>query len=431
MTASRLRVLFAAVVLGVNGVAGLGPAAPAPAGPSDDQLKEKALKLNELTNDDAMQGRLLELLKNKDEAKRLVAAAAKVQKAAADKESPFKFNAALVLAKLAHNVKDYDSSEAFYKVCADSASKLKSGKRMLRAYEGLMDLYWEQKKFESVEEVARKFVDAREDKLDFETLMVLERMAQAKAKQGDTDEALKMVDGLTQLPRVGWLFVQTRGWIYREAGKLPDAIAAYEEFIEKVGAAKEVEEKERERMQKNTRYLLTGLYVDQKQIDKAAESLQKLIKADPDNPTFHNDLGFIWADNDKNLDESEKMIRKALELDTKQRQKLLDEGKITEDLAKRENGAYLDSLGWVLFKQKKYKDALGYLQKAAGDEDEGQHIEIWDHLADCQLALGQKKEAAATWEKAIKFEDVSKRDGDRRKKVAEKLKKLKAETAAK
>ncbi len=91
------------------------------------------------------------------------------------------------------------------------------------------------------------------------------------------------------------------------------------------------------------------------------------------------------------------------------------------------NAAYLDSLGWVLFKQKKYKEALDPLKQAAADDDDGAHLEIWDHLADCCMALGQKKEAIAAWEKGLKYEDVSKRDNERRRKVSEKLKKARAE----
>jgi tetratricopeptide (TPR) repeat protein len=123
------------------------------------------------------------------------------------------------------------------------------------------------------------------------------------------------------------------------------------------------------------------------------------------------------------LEESEKLIKEALELDKKAKQKLKDEGKIDEV---EENAAYLDSMGWVLFKKKEYKEALEYLKKAAADEDEGNHLEIWDHLGDCHMALGQKQEAIAAWEKALKMEDISKRDGERRRKVSEKLKGAKA-----
>src|SRR5262245_21856118 len=96
-------------------------------------------------------------------------------------------------------------------------------------------------------------------------------------------------------------------------------------------------------------------------------------------------------------------------------------------MAAQENAAYLDSVGWVMFKQKKYAEALPYLEKAAKDADEGNHIEIWDHWADVLVALGRKKEAVEVWQKALRFEDVSPRDKDRRKKATQKMNKVKAE----
>jgi tetratricopeptide (TPR) repeat protein len=403
-------------------------AAPVPKKLSDEELKARAIKLNELTSKDAMQTKLSEYIKDKDNTKRMVTLAAKLQKEAKEKEAPFKFNAAFVLGKLAHNGKDYDSAELFYEFCMDNATKLRSGQKMLDAVEGLMDLYWDQKKYNGVEQVAQKFIESKGGQVDFPTLLVMEKLAQAKAKQGEVDEALKVADGLTQLPRIGAFFLQTKGSIYRDANKLGDAIATYEDFLDKIDDLKEVFEPEMlSRMKKSTRYMMTGLYVDNKQVDKAATILEKLIKDDPENPTYYNDLGFVWCDHDMKLDKAEQLIRKALELDTKQRKKLLEEGKISEELAKQENAAYLDSLGWVLYKQKKYAEAVELLKKASQDEDEGQHLEIWDHLADGLIALGKKQEALEVLTKALKFEDIGPRDKERRKKITEKLKKLKAE----
>jgi tetratricopeptide (TPR) repeat protein len=119
------------------------------------------------------------------------------------------------------------------------------------------------------------------------------------------------------------------------------------------------------------------------------------------------------------LDEAEKLIKEALDLDKQRQEKALKEGLIDEV---RESAAYLDSMGWVLFKQKKYKEALPYLQKAAADEEDGSHLEIWDHLGDVYMALDKKKEAIDAWQKGLTMEDVSRRDIERRKKVIAKLK---------
>lgn len=428
MISFRLRVLVAAAALGAGLTAGVGPAA------DDGSLKEVALKLNDLKDTDAMQEKLTELLKDKETAKKLVRVAAEVQKEAKD-EKPFKYGAALVLAKLAHNVKAYDAAELFYEQAVNLATKAKDGEDMARAYEGWWQLYWEQKKYDTVEAVARKALDARGgNKFENFKPLVLEKLVQAKAKQGDTDEALRMTEGLVQLDKGGWYFLQLKGWVLREAGKTEEAITTYEDVLDRLDDAKELKDEARTTIKRNVRYMLSGLHVDNKNIDKAAKQLQMLIKEEPDRATYYNDLGFIWADNGKNLEESEKLIRKALELDSKERKKALEDPEKKKDLTpdevanlKKENAAYLDSLGWVLYKQKKYDEALKYLEQAAKDEDEGHHIEIWDHWADALAALGKKKEAVGVWQKALKFEDVSPRDRERRKEVTRKLNKVKDE----
>ena len=129
-----------------------------------------------------------------------------------------------------------------------------------------------------------------------------------------------------------------------------------------------------------------------------------------------NDLGFVWADHDMKIDESEKLIRKAIEKDREQRKKI-------EGLPKEEdvdNAAYLDSLGWVLFKQKKYADAKKELL-AATKMEEGKHIEILDHLAEVHVALGEKAEAVKLWKEALKEENLSRREKERRKVIEQKL----------
>ena len=144
-----------------------------------------------------------------------------------------------------------------------------------------------------------------------------------------------------------------------------------------------------------------------------------MVKRDEENAGYRNDLGFIMADHDIKLDEAEKLIRSALDMDKKKQEKLKEEGEIDEV---KDNSAYLDSLGWVLYKKKQYKEALPYMKKAVEDEEEGNHLEIWDHLGDVYKALGQTKEATDAWQKGLTMEDISKRDIERRKKVVAKLK---------
>src|SRR5262249_15525634 len=138
------------------------------------------------------------------------------------------------------------------------------------------------------------------------------------------------------------------------------------DLLDVLAKDKELKEKAKEDFADEIRYRLSGVYVDLKQISKATKHLETLLAKEKDNPTYNNDLGFIWADNDMNLEEAEKLIRRALDEDRKLRRKAIPDIKPEQD---KDNAAYLDSLGWVLFKRKKYKEALTPLLEAVKQEE--------------------------------------------------------------
>jgi len=401
----------------------------AAAAATEEEMKEELLKLNRIAGEEAQKNTLIAFVKDKAKAKKMVALAVRMQKNAAVKDRPFNFSASLILGRAAHFVKDYETSEYFLTQCTEAATKLESGDKLLQSFDGLIDLYWDAKRFEDVVDTCEKFVELKGPmEVDQAKPFVLERLVQAKARQGKTDEAMRITDGLVQLDEGGFYFVQLKGWVQREAGKFDDAIETYQEALKKIEATKRLKPEQKDRMKDNVRYILSGLYVDIKDIPKAAKQLETLMKKHPDNPTYKNDLGFIWADNDMKMDEAAKLIQEALDLDKKKQEQALKDGKIDEV---KETAAYLDSMGWVLFKQKKYKEALPYLKKAADDEDEGTHLEIWDHLGDVYMAMDSKKEAIAAWQKGLTMDDLSKRDIERRKAVTKKLRAAGAEPATK
>jgi tetratricopeptide (TPR) repeat protein len=197
-----------------------------------------------------------------------------------------------------------------------------------------------------------------------------------------------------------------------------EAAENYEKTLEDVKKAKDLKGDEQAELVERVRYILSNVYLDMDNVDKAAEYLQANLKEKPDDPTYNNDLGYIWADHDKNLDQAEKMIRKAIDEERKQRRKENPDIKPEED---EDNAAYLDSLGWVLFKKKKFKEALQPLQKAAQSK-EGQHIEILDHLAEVHMALGEKDKALEVWKKGIELAGKTKRELAKKSEVEKKIK---------
>lgn len=381
-----------------------------------EPLRKTALALNQVTGVEPTNGKILVMLEDTAGSKKLLAVAAVMVK---EKQQPFNITATYILAKVAHGLKEVEISEIFYRLNASQALKVQSGRRLSQAYSGLIQLLYDNKKYAESEKVCREFLELDADEsVDRYKPLVLRNMILALAKQGQVDKANDMLDRLIKAQPENWLNLELKGRIYREANLLDQAAKTYEEVIDKVKNDKRLSKEDQEEFMGDLRYRLSGVYVDLKQIEKASGHLKALLEKEPDNPTYNNDLGYIWADHDMNLTEAEKLIRKAIEDDRKQRRKANPNLKPEED---KDSAAYLDSLGWVLFKQKKYKEAKEPMLRAV-KEEEGQHTEILEHLGDIHMALGEKADAIAVWKKAVDAAGSTKREQLRKTEIEKKIK---------
>jgi tetratricopeptide (TPR) repeat protein len=384
----------------------------------DAKLRKQALALNDVTGDMPIQGQVDALVAEPEAAKKLLAYSAKLAK---EKDQPFNYNGAFILAQTAQKLKDLEKSETFYRICVDQATALKSGRKLGLAFGGLIDLYFDNKKYALCEKACQEFLELRDTDDSIKRLkpIVLRRQIQCLARQDKSDEAMKLVDKLVKLNPTNWLTLELRAWVQREAGDYDAAVKTYEEVLRLVEKDKELEKEEKAEETDRFRYILSGVYVDANQIDKAADQLQSLLKQDESNPTYNNDLGYIWADHDKNLEESEKLIRRAIDEERKLRKKQNPDA-APEDI--KDNASYIDSLGWVLYKQKKYDEAVKYLLQATKDQEDGQHYEIYDHLGDAYQAVGKKTEALGAWKKAVELAGTEKRSQQRKGDIEKKIK---------
>lgn len=384
----------------------------------DEDLTKKIQQLNAITGNDNVTEKVKELVNPKN-----TAATEKLLKAAEEmlKTNPkaFQYNGSVIIARTSLGLKKYDMSLKFYKHCAQIAKRIQSTTKLAESFEGQIGLLYELKKYEDAEKLCQEFLELEgDDELEKTKPIIMEQMIQLQTRQGKIKDALKLTDTLIRLDENGWYFVRLKGWVLHEAGRHDESVKTYLEAITRLEKAEKLPPEIRQRYTERTRYTLSGVFVDIGQIDKAAEQLQILLKAQPNNPSYNNDLGYIWADHNMNLDESEKLIRKALDEDRKQR-KVIADILPSED---RDKAAYLDSLGWVLFKKKQFAEAKKHLLEAVKDKDEGQHIEILDHLADVHMALNEKAEAIAVWKKCMEVDANTKRELKRRDEVEKKLK---------
>jgi tetratricopeptide (TPR) repeat protein len=390
----------------------------------EEDWRGKALALNDVTGDGPMTGEIKSWTAKPDSAKQLVATAVTVAK---EKDQPFNYNAAYILASVSLNLKDYKSSQTFFQICAQQALRLRSGQKLVQAYLGLLaviDGLSGDKDYDRAIKLCQEFLEKLEQEGVGKGLKddILRRMVRALAKQGKNDEAWRIVDNLLKVRAGDWRNTELKGWLQQETGHPAEAAQTYEKLFDLIAKDGELDKDGKAELTADVHYMLSGVYVDIDRIDKAGQHLQLLLKQYPSEAKYNNDLGFIWADHDMHLDEAERMIRKALDEDRKQRRKAA--GSKVDPENDKDNAAYLDSLGWVLYKKKKYEEAKPYLQKAVEDK-EGQHVEIYDHLGAVYQALGQNADAIAAWKKAVEVAGTTRREQERKAEVEKKLKQMK------
>jgi len=127
-------------------------------------------------------------------------------------------------------------------------------------------------------------------------------------------------------------------------------------------------------------FLLGAIYERQKFFDKAEAEFKKALDVNPKSAAVLNYYGYMLGDLGIRLDEAQSLVNRALAEDPY-------------------NGAYLDSLGWIYYKQNKLADAEGTLRKAL--EREGHDPTIHSHLGDVYAKSGRPELAFAEWEKSL------------------------------
>src|SRR6266568_1657612 len=127
-------------------------------------------------------------------------------------------------------------------------------------------------------------------------------------------------------------------------------------------------------------FLLGAIYERQKFFDKAEEQFKKVLSVNPKNAQALNYYGYMLGDLGIRLDEAEALVQRALKEDPF-------------------NGAYLDSLGWIYFKENKYGASESTLRKAL--ERERHDATIHSHLGDLYAKTGRTDLAGAQWEKSL------------------------------
>ncbi len=115
-------------------------------------------------------------------------------------------------------------------------------------------------------------------------------------------------------------------------------------------------------------------------IDVLEGNLKRLIQLRPDHAHAYNALGYTFADRNERIDEAYSWIDQALKLAP-------------------EDPFIMDSMGWVLYRMGRSKEALGYLEKAFKLRPDA---EIAAHLGEVLWVSGQRDAAMKVWTDSLK-----------------------------
>jgi predicted Zn-dependent protease len=155
---------------------------------------------------------------------------------------------------------------------------------------------------------------------------------------------------------------------YRIQNKCNQAIKLYDELIKRS-------------VNRKYYYYLKAICLEK--LNKWEDSKKILIELTskyPDDAYVLNYLSYSMAIRNENLVEAKKLISKAIDIE-------------------KNNGYFLDTLGWIQFKLNNINEAIRTIQKAI--ELEPNNSEIIDHLGDIYYKIGRKKEAVYEWNKAL------------------------------
>ncbi len=252
------------------------------------------------------------------------------------------------------------------------------------------------------EEAIKVFVPLLERALDkgdeVQVSRVRHDLSRCLAFSGRADKAIELLDQSIEDDPQELLWKFQKGWVYYYSKQWPAAIKEFQQIL-----AESENDSGNDRLIRQTKFSLSAALVQNKQFREGEIILEKMYELDKEDVSTCNDLGYLYADQNKNLQQAEEMIKKALD-------------------AEPENNAYLDSMGWVKYRLGKYEEARKYLELAVKESESGDAV-LWDHLGDCYDKLNLKEKAIDAWKKAMQHESESKYpDKELIKKIKAKLK---------
>jgi tetratricopeptide (TPR) repeat protein len=241
----------------------------------------------------------------------------------------------------------------------DAARAPHASASIIAAYMGAKEFAKAQ---EEADAAAKKYPNDREVRVSRASLL---------AEMGKTDAAVadvkKLIDGKNDLA-----IQLALADLYMKGKKFDDAAKSLD-------AAEKLADSQEEKI--DVWFKRGAMFERQKNAAAAETEFRKVLAVMPDNPATLNYLGYMLTDRNVRLTEALAMIQKAVD-------------------SEPNNGAYLDSLGWVYFRMGRMQEAEDNMRRAVDlvPHDPTMH----DHYAEVLFKASKVKEAIAQWEESLR-----------------------------
>jgi len=113
---------------------------------------------------------------------------------------------------------------------------------------------------------------------------------------------------------------------------------------------------------------------------KSDESYEKALSFNPDNAYTLNNYAYYLSVRGVGLDKAAEMSKRSNDLQPN-------------------TASFEDTYAWILFKQKKYADARGWMEKALAHDKDHSAVQF-EHYGDIMFYLGDSQAAVLNWKKA-------------------------------
>ena len=245
-------------------------------------------------------------------------------------------------------------------------------------------------------EKARGFLDTEDSgKIDF--YIALNYRGQKK-----WDDAIRLLEKVIQDNPNDTDSLELLSLVYEEKGDIANSDKIIEKLISSYPNSIQYALMKAERLQRREKYEESITYLKQiapqfpsdertlfllgaaterlKKYDDAEGFFKQVLELNPLNADAFNYLGYMLIDTGKRVEEGLDYVKKALEID-------------------RDNGAYLDSLGWGYFRLNQLDLAEDHLRLAL--EKLSDNAVVHDHMGDLYFKQGKFQLAIEHWEKAL------------------------------